>query len=159
MFSPELAARFDRLVTLYPLRRSALIPMLLYAQDEIGYISEAVIAEIAERLGIKENDVQSVLSYYSLLRTHPVGKFNVQVCTNICCMLRGGNELLEHCSKKLGIEHKGVTSDGVFSLEEVECIGACSWAPAVQVNYDFHENLTPESMDKVLEDYRAKAGS
>jgi NADH-quinone oxidoreductase subunit E len=74
-------------------------------------------------------------------------------------MLRGGNELLEHCSKKLGIGHKGVTSDGVFSLEEVECIGACSWAPAVQVNYDFHENLTPESMDKVLEDYRAKAGS
>jgi NADH-quinone oxidoreductase subunit E len=158
MFSPALAARFDKLVTLYPLRRSALIPMLLYAQDEVGYISDAVIAEIAARIGIQENDVQSVLSYYSLLRTKPAGKYNVQVCTNICCMLRGGNELLEHCSKRLGIGHKGVTSDGVFSLEEVECIGACSWAPAVQINYDFHENLTPESMDKVLNEYREKAG-
>jgi NADH-quinone oxidoreductase subunit E len=158
MFSPELAARFDKLVTLYPLRRSALIPMLLYAQDEVGYISDAVIAEIAARIGIQESDVLSVLSYYSMLRTKPAGKFNVQVCTNICCMLRGGNELLEHCSKRLGIGHKGVTPDGIFSLEEVECIGGCSWAPAVQINYDFHENLTPESMDKVLNEYREKAG-
>ncbi len=158
IFSPELAARFDKLVTLYPLRRSALIPMLLYAQDEIGYISPAVIAEVAARIGIQENDVLSVLSYYSLLRTRPAGKFNVQVCTNICCMLRGGNELFEHCSKRLGVGHKGVTPDGVFSLEEVECIGACSWAPAVQINYDFHENLTPESMDKILDQYREKAG-
>ncbi len=158
IFSPELAARFDKLVTLYPLRRSALIPMLLYAQDEIGYISPAVIAEVAARVGIQENDVLSVLSYYSLLRTKPAGKFNVQVCTNICCMLRGGNELFEHCSKRLGVGHKGVTPDGVFSLEEVECIGACSWAPAVQINYDFHENLTPESMDKILDQYREKAG-
>ena len=132
--------------------------MLLYAQDEIGYISPAVIAEVAARVGIQENDVLSVLSYYSLLRTKPAGKFNVQVCTNICCMLRGGNELFEHCSKRLGVGHKGVTPDGVFSLEEVECIGACSWAPAVQINYDFHENLTPESMDKILEQYREKAG-
>jgi NADH-quinone oxidoreductase subunit E len=158
IFSPELAARFDKLVTLYPLRRSALIPMLLYAQDEIGYISPAVMAEVAARIGIQENDVLSVLSYYSLLRTKPAGKFNVQVCTNICCMLRGGNELFEHCSKRLGIGNKGITPDGVFSLEEVECIGACSWAPAVQINYDFHENLTPESMDKILGDYREKAG-
>jgi NADH-quinone oxidoreductase subunit E len=158
IFSPELAARFDKLVTLYPLRRSALIPMLLYAQDEIGYISPAVMAEVATRIGIQENDVLSVLSYYSLLRTKPAGKFNVQVCTNICCMLRGGNELFEHCSKRLGIGNKGITPDGVFSLEEVECIGACSWAPAVQINYDFHENLTPESMDKILGDYREKAG-
>jgi len=158
MFSPQLAARFDKLVTLYPLRRSALIPMLLYAQDEIGYLSNEVIAEVAARIGIQESDVLSVLSYYSMLRTKPAGKFNVQVCTNICCMLRGGNELFEHCSKRLGIGHKGVTPDGVFSLEEVECIGACSWAPAAQINYDFHENLTPESMDKVLDEYREKAG-
>jgi len=158
IFSPELAARFDKLVTLYPVRRSALVPMLLYAQDEVGYISDAVIAEVARRVGVLENDVISVLSYYSMLRTKPIGKFNVQVCTNICCMLRGGNELFEHCKRRLGIGHKGTTPDGVFSLEQVECIGACSWAPAVQVNYDFHENLTPESMDKVLDDYREKAG-
>lgn len=157
IFSPALAARFDKLVTLYPLKRSALVPMLLYAQDEVGYLSDAVVAEVAERIGISEHDVRSVISYYSLMRTKPAGKFNVQVCTNICCMLRGGNELLEHCERRLGIGNKGVTPDGVFSLEEVECIGACSWAPAVQVNYDFHENLTPEKMDKVLESYRSRA--
>ena len=157
IFSPELAARFDRLVTLYPLRRSALIPMLLYAQDEIGCLSDAVISEVASRIGITELDVRNVVSYYSLMHTKPHGKYHVQVCTNISCMLRGGNEILDRCKKKLGIPNKGVTPDGIFSLEEVECIGACSWAPAAQVNYAFHENLTPDSIDKVLEDYRAKS--
>jgi len=157
IFSPELAARFDKLVTLYPVRRSALIPMLLYAQDEIGYLSDAAIAEIAQRLELTELDVRNVLTYYSMLRTKPVGKFNVQVCTNISCMLRGAYDLFEHCEKRLGIGHKQTTPDGMFSLEEVECIGACSWAPAVQVNYDFHENLTPDAMDAVLESYRSKA--
>ncbi len=162
IFSPELAARFDKLVTLYPVRRSALIPMLLYAQDEIGYVSDAAIAEIGQRLDISKLDVRNVLTYYSMLRTEPIGKFNVQVCTNISCMLRGGQELFEHCERRLGIGHKQTTPDGVFSLEEVECIGACSWAPAVQVNYDFHDNLTPEAMDAVLdryrETYRSEAG-
>ena len=158
IFSPALAARFDRLVTLYPVKRSALVPMLLYAQDEVGYISEAVIAEIAERIGIKENDVVSVLSYYSMLRIKPAGKYNVQVCTNISCMLRDGYGILEHCKKRLGIGHKGVTPDGLFSLEEVECIGACCWAPAVQVNYDFYDELTPEKMDQILDDYKAGRG-
>lgn len=156
IFSPELAARFDKLVTLYPVRRSALIPMLLYAQDEIGYLSDDAVVEIAQRLELTELEVRNVLTYYSMLRTKPAGKYNVQVCTNISCMLRGGFELFEHCKHKLGIGHKQTTPDGLFSLEEVECIGACSWAPAVQVNYDFHDNLTPEAMDKVLEDYRSK---
>jgi NADH-quinone oxidoreductase subunit E len=158
IFSPELAARFDKLVTLYPRRRSALIPMLLYAQDEIGYVSDAAIAEIGQRLDITVLDVRNVLTYYSMLRTKPIGKYNVQVCTNISCMLRGGQELFQHCKNRLGIGHKQTTPDGVFSLEEVECIGACSWAPAVQVNYDFHDELTPESMDALLEQYRSKAG-
>ena len=156
IFSPELAARFDRMVTLYPMRRSALIPMLLYAQDEVGYLSEAVITEVAARIGITELDVRDVITYYSLMRTAPVGKYHVQVCTNISCMLRGGNEMLAHCKQRLGIGNKETTPDKLFSLEEVECIGACSWAPAAQVNYDFHENLTPESMDKILDDYRSR---
>ena len=156
IFSPALAARFDRMVTLYPLRRSALIPMLLYAQDEVGYLSEAVISEVAARIGITELDVRDVITYYSLMRTAPAGKYHVQVCTNISCMLRGGNELLAHCKQRLGIGNKETTPDKLFSLEEVECIGACSWAPAVQVNYDFHENLTAESMDKILDDYRSR---
>jgi len=158
IFSPELAARFDHLVTIYPLKRSALVPMLLYAQDEVGYVSDAVITEIAQRIGIMELDVRNVLSYYSMLRTKPAGKYNLQVCTNISCMLRGGYEILDHCKAKLGIGHKGVTPDGTFSLEEVECIGACCWAPAMQVNYDFHENLTTIKVDEILQTYRNGQG-
>ena len=158
IFSPELAARFDHLVTIYPLKRSALVPMLLYAQDEVGYVSDAVITEIAQRIGIMELDVRNVLSYYSMLRTKPAGKYNLQVCTNISCMLRGGYEILDHCKAKLGIGHKGVTPDGTFSLEEVECIGACCWAPAMQVNYDFHDNLTTIKVDEILETYRNVQG-
>ncbi|MGB6111346.1 MAG: NAD(P)H-dependent oxidoreductase subunit E, partial [Acidobacteriaceae bacterium] len=101
---------------------------------------------------------RNVLTYYSMLRTQPIGKYNVQVCTNISCMLRGGQQLFEHCKNRLGIGHKQTTPDGMFTLEEVECIGACSWAPAIQVNYDFHDELTPESLDAVLEQYRSKAG-
>jgi NADH-quinone oxidoreductase subunit E len=156
IFSPELAARFDKLVTLYPLKRSALVPMLLYAQDEVGYLSDAVVAEVAERVSVSELEVRNVISYYSMLRTKPAGRYNVQVCTNISCMLRGGNEILAVCKKRLGVGHKGVTTDGLFSLEEVECIGACSWAPAAQVNYEFHENLTPEAMEKLLSEYRSR---
>ena len=113
--------------------------------------------EIAQRIQLTELEVRNVISYYSLLHLKPHGKFHVQVCTNISCMLRGGNELLAHCSQRLGIGHKETTLDGVFSLEEVECIGACCWAPAVQVNYDFHDNLTPQLMDTVLETYAARA--
>jgi NADH-quinone oxidoreductase subunit E len=158
IFSPELAARFDKLVTIYPLKRSALVPMLLYAQDDVGYVSDAVVTEIAERLDLLELDVRNVLSYYSMLRTKPAGKYNVQVCTNISCMLRGGYEILDHCKHKLGIGHKETTRDGVFSLEEVECIGACCWAPAIQVNYDFHENLTPAKCDAIFQMYRDGKG-
>jgi NADH-quinone oxidoreductase subunit E len=158
IFSPELAARFDKLVTIYPLKRSALVPMLLYAQDEVGYVSDAVVTELAERLDLLELDVRNVLSYYSMLRTKPAGKYNVQVCTNISCMLRGGYEILDHCKHKLGIGHKEVTRDGLFSLEEVECIGACCWAPAIQINYDFHENLTPAKVDALFQMYRDGKG-
>jgi NADH-quinone oxidoreductase subunit E len=158
IFSPELAARFDKLATIYPVKRSALVPMLLYAQDEVGYVSDAVVAEIAQRLDLFELDVRNVLSYYSMLRTKPAGKYNVQVCTNISCMLRGGYEILDHCKAKLGIGHKGVTPDGTFSLEEVECIGACCWAPAIQINYDFHDDLTPQKVDTLLQIYRDGKG-
>jgi NADH-quinone oxidoreductase subunit E len=153
-FSDEFETRFAEMVPHYPTRRSALVPTLLYAQDEIGFLSDEVIQELAGRLDLTELEVRNVISYYSMLTTKPRGKFNVQVCTNISCLVRGGEEILDHCKKKLGVGNKGTTPDGLFSVEEVECIGACSWAPAVQVNYDFHENLTAEKMDKVLDEYR-----
>jgi NADH-quinone oxidoreductase subunit E len=157
VFSPQLGRRFDSLVARYPAKRSALVPMLLYAQDEVGYLSDAVIAEVAARIGITELDVRNVASYYSMLRFRPVGKFNVQVCTNISCMLRGGYELFERFREELGIGHKEISRDGQFSLEEVECIGACCWAPAIQVNYAFHDELTPNDVPKILSEYKAKA--
>jgi NADH-quinone oxidoreductase subunit E len=157
IFSPKVAARFDSLVEKYPVRRSALVPMLLYAQDEIGYLSDAVIAEVADRIGITELDVRNVATYYSMLRFKPAGKYNVQVCTNISCMLRGAYDLYERFQEELGIGHKGVTPDGLFSLEEVECIGACCWGPAIQVNYDFHDDLTPQHVTGILESYRGRA--
>jgi NADH-quinone oxidoreductase subunit E len=153
-FSDQFEARFEDMLTHYPTKRSVLVPTLLYAQDEVGYLNHYVIHEIAQRLELTDLEVSNVISYYSMLSTKPRGKFNVQVCTNIACMLRGGEELLDHCKSRLGIGHKGITPDGMFSLEEVECIGACSWAPAVQVNYDFHENLTAEKIDKILDGYK-----
>jgi NADH-quinone oxidoreductase subunit E len=156
VISDKLDAFFDAKMKEYPTKRSFLVPMLLYSQDELGYLNDEVIAYLAKKTELTELEVRNVISYYSMLHTKPMGKYHVQVCTNISCMLRGGEEILEHCEQKLGISHKQTTPDGMFSLEEVECIGACSWAPAVQVNYDFHENLTPQKMDKVLQEYSKK---
>jgi NADH-quinone oxidoreductase subunit E len=155
-FSDQFEARFVDMLTHYPTKRSALVPTLLYAQDEVGYLSNEVILELALRLDLTVLEVNNVISYYSMLTTKPRGKFNVQVCTNISCMVVGGEEILQHCAKKLGVGHKQTTPDGIFTLEEVECIGACSWAPAAQVNYDFHENLTTEKMDRILDEYKQK---
>ncbi|HEU0367727.1 MAG TPA: NADH-quinone oxidoreductase subunit NuoF [Candidatus Acidoferrum sp.] len=153
--SPQLAARFEKLQNAYPMKRSALIPMLMYAQDEAGFVSDEMIAEIARRLDLRTVEVEETLAYYSMLRRKPVGKHHVQVCTNVACMLRGGYEILEQAKKRLEIGHKETTNDGVFSLEEVECIGACTGAPAIQVNYDFYENLTPKQFDRIIEELDA----
>lgn len=153
--SPELTARFETLQHRYPFKRSALIPMLMYAQDEYGCVSDEMIAEIARRLELHTVQVEETLAYYSMLHRKPWGKHHVQICTNVACMLRGGAELLEAAKKRLEIGHKEVTADGVFSLEEVECIGACTGAPALQVNYDFYENLTQLKFDRLIEDLDA----
>jgi NADH-quinone oxidoreductase subunit E len=155
-FSEQFEQRFSEMLPHYPTKRSVLVPTLLYAQDEVGFLSDDAVLEIAVRLDLTELEVRNVISYYSMLTTKPRGKYNVQVCTNIACMLRGGEQLFMHCRKTLGIGHKQTTPDGMFTLEEVECIGACSWAPAVQVNYDFHENLSTDKVDKILDEYRKK---
>src|SRR6476660_664106 len=153
--SPQLSARFEKLQNAYPVKRSALIPMLMYAQDEAGFVSDEMIAEIATRLDLRTVEVEETLAYYSMLRRKPVGKHHVQVCTNVACMLRGGYEILEQAKKRLEIGHKETTNDCVFSLEEVECIGACTGAPAIQGNYDFYENLTPKQFDRIIEELDA----
>ncbi len=155
-FSPELEARFAKLLESYPAgrTRSAVVPMLLYAQDEVGHISNELIEEVARRCKVTPLQVDETVGYYSMLHRKPLGRYHVQVCTNISCLLRGGEELYEHASKQLGIGNKQVTGDGQISLEEVECIGACSWAPAIQINYDFHHFVTPEKLDALVANLR-----
>lgn len=144
------------MVTHYPTKRSVLVPMLLYIQDELGAVTDEAIHEIAERTQLSDLEVRNVVSYYSMLRTRKIGKYNFQVCTNVSCLLRGGEDMLEHTKKKLGVGNKQSTADGLFHVEEVECIGACSWAPAMMLNYEFHENLTTEKIDQLIEDIKKK---
>jgi len=152
-FSPELEARFEKFLNKYPAdrKRSAVIPMLMYAQDEVGSITDELVEEIARRTGVAPLQVTEVVGFYSMLHRKPMGKYHVQVCTNISCLLVGGEELWDRACHKLGIGHKQVTADGRVSLEEVECMGACSWAPAVQINYDFYHDVTPTQLDKLLD--------
>lgn len=159
MLSDALKQKFDAVIARYPVKRSAIVPLLMFAQDEEGHVTEEAIQEIARRVGVRPIEVIEDIGYYSMLHRHPIGKYNIQVCTNISCMLRGGEQILEHCSKKLGIGHKQTTPDGQFSLEEVECLGACCGAPAVQVNYDYYENLTPEKIDQLIDELRKNSGT
>jgi len=112
---PQLDEKFKTLVSRYPVKRSALIPMLLYGQDHVGFLSDELIDEIATRLDLNRLQVEETLEYYSMLRRKPAGRYHIQVCTNISCMLRGGNELFEHVKKRLGIGHKEVSPGGVVA--------------------------------------------
>jgi len=156
-FSPELEAKLAKLLESYPTgrTRSAVVPMLMFTQDEVGQITKELIYEVARRCQVTPLQVDEVIGYYSMLHRKPLGKYHVQVCTNISCLLVGGEELYHHACKKLGIGHKEVTPDGLFSVEEVECMGACSWAPAIEVNYDFHHFVTPEKLDKLIESLKS----
>jgi len=155
-FSPAVEARLAKLVQNYPPGRlkGALIPMLMYVQDQTGHISKEVAEEVSQRLGVSTLEVDEVVGFYTMLRARPMGKYHLQICTNISCLLTGGEELWEHACHKLGIGHNEVLADGQISLEEVECIGACSWAPAIQVNFDFHHNVTKEKLDAIIDSLR-----
>ena len=157
-FSLELEARLAELVKQYPqgYRRGALVPMLLYIQDEVGAITAEVVQEVASRLQLTPLQVEEVVGYYSMLRRKPAGRHHVQVCTNISCLLRGGEAIWEHARRRLGLQHKETSADGAFSLEEVECIGACSWAPAVQVGYEYYHEMTQGKFDELVEKLKSR---
>ncbi|MBV8830958.1 MAG: NAD(P)H-dependent oxidoreductase subunit E [Acidobacteriaceae bacterium] len=155
-FSPALEERFAKLLNSYPpgRERSAVVPMLLYAQDEVGSVTQELVEEVARRCKVTPLQVDEVIGYYSMLHRKPLGKFHVQVCTNIACQAVGGEQLYEHATSSLGLGNKQVSPDGLISLEEVECMGACSWAPAIQINYDFHHFVTPERFDQLMQALR-----
>ncbi len=155
-FSAETEAKLERLLSGFPpeRKRAALVPMLLFVQDEVGAVTPEVVEEVSRRLGVTPLDIEEVVSYYSMLRRKPVGRYHLQICTNISCLLVGGAELFEHACRRLGIGNHGVTEDGLLSVEEVECIGACCWAPAMQINYEYRHHVTPEEFDRLIDELR-----
>ena len=139
----------------YPLPKSALIPLLHLAQEQDGHVSEAAMEHIAELLGITPAEVIGTCSFYEMFKREPVGKYLVNVCTNISCMLVGGEELLHHLEERLGIRHGSTTSDGLFTLEDVECVAACTEAPCLTVNYRYFHRITHDEADRLIDDLRA----
>ncbi len=152
IFSDATEARFRTLVEVYPEKRSALIPMLLAAQQEQGWVQPEAIEYVAEYLGLSPSDVESVVSFYTLLNRNPVGKHLIHVCTNLACMLRGSDDIERALQDKLGVGMGQTTQDGRFSLVEAECLGSCTTAPIIQVNGEFRENLTPEKVATLLDE-------
>ncbi len=152
-FTPATEKILQDIWSRYPegRKRSAVIPMLVYAQDELGQVSPELVEEVARRCEVSPLQVEEVVGYYSMLNKQPMGKHHVQICTNIACLLMGGEELWHHATKRLGIGHKQVTADGLISLEEVECAGACSWAPCVVDGFDYHHHVTIEKLDRLLD--------
>ncbi|MGA2036478.1 MAG: NAD(P)H-dependent oxidoreductase subunit E [Acidimicrobiales bacterium] len=153
--SPEVVARARELVALYPHPRSALIPVCHLAQEQDGWLSPEAIAEIAEIVGLQPAEVVGTASFYEMLRTEPVGTYVISVCTNIACMLRGAYELLDHAQEVLGTRPGCTTADGMFTLEDVECIADCGRAPCLAVNHRFFGNVDDETFDALVDDLRA----
>ena len=152
--APDVVSEARQLLSLYPHPRSALIPICHLAQQQDGWLRPEAIAEIAELLGITPAEVLGTASFYEMLRTEPVGSYVISVCTNIACMLRGAYELLEHAQRSLGVRTGATTSDGVFTLEEAECIADCGRAPCLQVNHRFIGDVTAASFDQLVDDLR-----
>jgi NADH-quinone oxidoreductase subunit E len=148
--SPELQARAKALVALYPHPRSALIPLCHLAQEQDGWLRPEAMSEIAELTGVTAAEVQGTATFYDMLHTEPVGTYVVSLCTNIACLLGGAAELLEHAESSLGARAGGTTPDGVFTLEESECLADCDRTPCVQVNHRYVGAQTPESFDQLL---------
>ena len=153
----DILERARELVALYPQPRSALIPLCHLAQEQDGWLRPEAVEEIAELCGVTAAEVQGTATFYDMLHTEPVGTYVVSVCTNIACMLGGALERLEHAESSLGVRAGGTTTDGVFTLEESECLADCDRTPCVQVNHRYVGAQTPESFDALLGDLRSGA--
>lgn len=150
-FSEENLYKVRAAIQKYPLPKAAVMELLYLGQSQNGYISQEVMNEVAALLNMDLVDVLSVVTFYTMYHQKQPGKFHVQVCTNVSCMLRGGYELLNEVEKKLGIKKNDVTGDGRFSIEEVECMGSCGTAPMIAINEDFYENLTKKKISEILD--------
>ncbi len=151
---PELRQRAEETVALYPQRRSAMLPLLHLVQEQDGYLSAEGMDEVAELTGTTPAEVRGTASFYDMFHLEPVGTYVVGVCTNIACLLAGGQELLQHASERLGCAVGSTSPDGLFTLEETECLADCNIAPCVQVNHRFVRTTTPDSFDALVSDLR-----
>jgi NADH-quinone oxidoreductase subunit E len=153
--TPEKVELAREIIGRYPRPKSALIPLLHLAQEQDGWVAEDAMEHIAELVGISPAEVLGTCSFYEMFKLHPVGTYAVNVCTNISCQLLGGEELLEHAEQKLGIKVGNTTPDGLFTLEDVECIAACTEAPACQVNYRYFHRISHDEFDRLVDDLRS----
>lgn len=151
MYGPEFEKKVDELITRYPQPKAALLPVLWAVQREQGWVGLASEEWVARRLGVTAAHVHGAVTFYTMFKQRPSGKYHVQVCTTLSCMLRGSDELVGHLCAKLGIQPGETTQDGKYSLVCVECLGSCDTAPMLQLNDDYHENLTAASVDRLLE--------
>ena len=154
-FTSTMAARARQIVALYPHPRSALLPLCHLAQEQYGWLRPEAMEEIAELVGVTPAEVRGTATFYDMLHTEPIGRYLVSVCTNIACILDGGAELLAHAEERLGVRIGSTTEDGLFTLEESECLADCDHPPCVQVNHRFVRTTTPEQFDRLVEELRA----
>jgi NADH-quinone oxidoreductase E subunit len=150
VFNAQELEQLEKIKAKYPETQAAIMPTLWMAQKKFGWLSKDVMKYVAELLNLSFAHVYGVATFYTMYFKKPMGKYHVQVCTNVSCMLRGGDEIFVHLKNKFGIGHNERTADGIFSLEEVECMGACGGAPMIAVNEDFHENMTIEQVESLI---------
>ncbi len=151
MYGPEFEKKVDELVARYPQPRAALLPVLWEVQNANGWVDGKSEEWVAQRLGTSAAHIHGAVTFYTMYKQRPSGKYHIQVCTTLSCMLRGSDELMQHLKDRLGIDEGEVTEDGKFSLARVECLASCDTAPMFQLNDDYHENLTIEQVDKMLD--------
>jgi len=155
-FTDEELKKIDEIKSHYPESKAALLPVLWMVQEKYGWISEDSMKKVGDLLNVPYEHILGVVTFYTMFNKKPVGKIHLQICTNVSCMIRGGYELFNYTSQKLGIKNREVTEDGMFSIEEVECLGSCATAPMLQVNNkEFYENLTKEKVDKIIESHHS----
>jgi len=150
-FSPQIEAEIDAHLAKYPVPRSAILPLMFIVQRERGYLDPPGVSYLANRLNLRITDIWEVATFYSMIQTEPVGKYHIQICKTLSCKILGEPRITDHVCKKLGIKAGETTADRRFTVSLVECLGSCGTAPMFQINFDYHESLTPEKVDQILE--------
>jgi NADH-quinone oxidoreductase subunit E len=152
VFSPEVEAEIDRHLLKYPVKRSAILPLMFIVQRERdGYLDPPGVAYLADRLGVRITDIWEVATFYSMINTEPVGRYHIQICKTLSCKIMGEPAITEHVCSRLGIKPGETTPDGRFTVSLVECLGSCGTAPMLQLGFDYHENLTTAKVDELID--------